>query len=171
MMNSLWTCPAGILGTPGPVGCSPAGHHVMAFIPVLYLSKVCYEQNSKFCRCVHCACAFTKAVYTSTCILVGLLCKKNTRKNTKMTFPKPDYKRRTTDWGAAEEALGQTSFELVLPVLRKKSAWTSHCHPSGGRADPLCQQSAQSLYVSLLIHQQHCSQDPRMLRSRNQGWM
>lgn len=38
----------GILGTPGLMGWSPVGLHVMAFIPVLYLSKVCKNKNQSF---------------------------------------------------------------------------------------------------------------------------
>lgn len=37
---SLGAChPAGTVGTPGFMRRSPAGHHIMAFIPILYLSK------------------------------------------------------------------------------------------------------------------------------------
>lgn len=122
---------------------------VGVYIVLLPLQKPCIKAHVSWLDC------FVKRTYERT---------------PRWSPPEPDYKRRATDWGAAKESL-RTSFELVLPVLRKRSALTSHCHPSGGRADPLCQRSAQSLWVSLLIHQQHCSQDPGRLWSRSQGWM
>lgn len=44
----------GLLGTPALMSWSPVGHHVMAFIPVLYLSKVCKNKIKVLYVCTLC---------------------------------------------------------------------------------------------------------------------
>lgn len=65
-------------GDTGLRSWSPAGHHAMACTPVLHLSKV-YRNEKVLCVCTVQCCAFTKAVFENTFILVGLLCEKNIR--------------------------------------------------------------------------------------------
>lgn len=116
-------------------------------------------KKSKFCRCVHCFgfFAFIKAVYKSTGILVALLCKKNTR-SPRWNSPKSDYKWRIMDLGEAKGSRWP-SFEQVTPVLKKKSALTSHCHPSGDRLlGPEQTPSANSLPR---VCKKHCSSASR----------
>lgn len=109
-------------------------NHIMAFTLVLYLSKACKNKKNQSFVGVYIVLvffAFIKAVYKSTGILVALLCKKNTQ-SPRWNSPKSDYKWRIMDLGEAKESRWP-SFEQVTPVLKKKSALTSHCHPSGDR--------------------------------------
>lgn len=144
MMNFILDVSCEHTGNTWTNGMLSSWDHVMAFIPVLYPEQSMLRTKIKSFVGVY----IVLLLLQKPCIkahVSWLDCfVRRTYETPRWSSPKPDYKRRATDWGAAKESL-RTSFELVMPVLRKKPALTSHCHPSGVRADPLCQWSAQSL--------------------------
>lgn len=146
----------GILGTPGLTRWSPVGHHVMAFIPILYLSKVCKNE--------------IKVLYVCTLFLLlqKLLIKagiswldcfvKRTNDHQAEVIPSLTANEES-DLGEAKKTSGRHSNESYKSLKRNQhelhtaTPMGTACGPRAAALPTVFPESAGAL----LIHQQGCA--------------